>query len=785
VPGPLDQETDQHIAALVGGAAVSPELSLASENAINRRIFETSLDLILVVDRQGNFIRVSPSIETILGYGPEELVGRNAGLFVYPADLDPVRAEMRVARHENVTRNFECRYVHKDRHVVTLWWTGVWSAAEQQFFFIGRDVTDRVAMERRIREDASRLALAVEISEIGLASTAAAQTAASVNAQFNKIYGLPRDNAEARFGDWVRQVHPEDRDRVAADIRRALADGERYLGEFRINRRDTGAEAWVRAAAQAEPGLDGGPGRVLAVSRDITARKDNERRIRDDTARLALALHITEMGLAVAESAGAPAQTDAQFNLIYGLHPDQTEIGAVEFLRLIHREDRDGVASGLLNVIRDGGLFRGEFRIKRADTGAERWVRVATQTVPGADGRPARVVGAHLDITDLRTTQLQLQQAQKMEAIGNLTGGMAHDFNNLLGIIIGNLDMLRDSAPLSTDDGELLGEALDAATRGADLIRRLLAFSRRQPLQPRPIALNEMVSGIVGLLGRTLGEDIPISLDLAADIWPVRVDPAQLEASLVNLATNARDAMPNGGRLMIATANRHLDADYTAGHAELTPGDYAMIEVSDTGTGIPPDVMTRIFEPFFTTKEVGKGTGLGLSMVFGFVKQSGGHVNVYSEPAAGTTFRLYLPREGPDAETADVAAAAASESAGEGETILIVEDNPGMRRVVRRQLVELGYRVVEAEGAAAALAILAQEKVALLFSDIVMPGGMNGIALAQKATVAWPAIKIILTSGFPDAHLGDQVANIRLLSKPYRRADLAEAVREALEGSPA
>ncbi|HEX3882815.1 MAG TPA: PAS domain-containing protein [Stellaceae bacterium] len=783
MPGPLDQEADRGVAPLIHSGLTAPIFGPDAENAINRRIFETSLDLILVVDRQGNFIRISPSLEQILGYCPEDLAGRNAGDFVHPADLDPVRAEMRAARREGGRRNFECRYVHKDGHVVTLWWTGVWSAAEEQFFFIGRDVTDRAEMERRVRENASRLALAVEISEIGLASTDPGQTAAIVNAQFNEIYGLPPDTAEVRFGDWVRQIHPEDRDRVADDMKRALRLGERYRDEFRINRRDTGAEAWVITAAQAEPGPDGGPGRVLAVSRDITRRKENERRTRADAQRHALALQISEIGLAAAESPSEPARTDAQFNRIYGQPPDATHIGAGEFLRLIHPDDRDKVAADLLEVIRTGGLYRGEFRIRRAGTGEERWVRAATQNVAGADGRPGRFVGAHLDITDLRATQQQLQQAQKMEAIGNLTGGMAHDFNNLLGIIIGNLDMLRDNAPLSGDDGELLTEALDAATRGADLIRRLLAFSRRQPLQPRQIAVNDMVSGIVGLLGRTLGENIPISLELSPDIWPVRADPAQIEASLVNLATNARDAMPGGGRLMIATANRHLDADYTACHSELAPGDYAMIEVSDTGTGIPPDVMARIFEPFFTTKEVGKGTGLGLSMVFGFVKQSGGHVNVYSEPGAGTTFRLYLPRDGQAAaETVSAAAAApAPGAAGEGETVLVVEDNAGMRLVVRRQLVELGYQVVEADGAAAALDVLQRQKVALLFSDVIMPGDMNGIALAKKAIETWPAIKVILTSGFPDTHLGNEVANIRLLSKPYRRADLAAAVREALE----
>ncbi|HXP29741.1 MAG TPA: MASE4 domain-containing protein, partial [Stellaceae bacterium] len=245
------------------------------------------------------------------------------------------------------------------------------------------------------------------------------------------------------------------------------------------------------------------------------------------------------------------------------------------------------------------------------------------------------------EIAERQRAEAQLVQAQKMEAIGNLTGGMAHDFNNLLGIIIGNLDTLRERKSVDCDVKELGGEALDAAIRGADLTRRLLAFARRQPLQPQRIALDELIAGNAKLLRRTLGEHIEISLEAAADLWPVIADPAQLEASLTNLATNARDAMPKGGRLMIATANRRLDADYAAAHAEVTPGDYAMIEVSDTGSGMTKEVLSRIFEPFYTTKERDKGTGLGLSMVFGFMKQSGGHINVYSEVGVGTTFRLY------------------------------------------------------------------------------------------------------------------------------------------------
>jgi signal transduction histidine kinase len=378
----------------------------------------------------------------------------------------------------------------------------------------------------------------------------------------------------------------------------------------------------------------------------------------------------------------------------------------------------------------------------------------------------------------------QLRQAQKMEAIGNLTGGMAHDFNNLLGVVIGNLDLLSERLGSDPDARELVQEALDAALRGADLTRRLLAFARRQPLQPERVDLNELADRISKLLRRTIGENIEFKLELSADIWPVVVDPAQLEASLVNIVNNARDAMPKGGVLTIATSNRSLDEDYTASHPGLAPGDYAMIELSDTGTGIPPEVLNQVFEPFFTTKEQGKGTGLGLSMVFGFMKQSGGHINVYSEVGVGTTFRLYLPRALASAARSATTAPTAFENRG-SETILAVEDNAGLRRVVARQLLELGYRVFEAEDGPAALKILESETIDLLLTDIVMPGGMSGYDLARMALKRWPAMKALLTSGFPEAKLngnGGPPVNMRLLSKPYRKDDLARTLREVLDG---
>jgi two-component system CheB/CheR fusion protein len=380
--------------------------------------------------------------------------------------------------------------------------------------------------------------------------------------------------------------------------------------------------------------------------------------------------------------------------------------------------------------------------------------------------------------------EAQLHQAQKMEAIGNLTGGMAHDFNNLLGVIIGNIDLLRDLREGDAETDELSHEALEAAFRGADLTRRLLAFARQQPLRPQRVDVNALVSGITRLLSRTLGEDIEIALDLAPHLWATVVDPAQLDASLTNLATNARDAMPDGGRLTIITGNRYLDADYAAQQTEVVPGGYVMIEVSDTGIGMTRDVMDRIFEPFFTTKGRDKGTGLGLSMVFGFIKQSGGHINFYSEPGIGTTFRRFLPRMTEKLWAAEERSVVPLVQ-GRGETVLVVEDNAALRRVVVRQLRELGYRVLAAENATAGLRLLEQQSIDLLLTDVVMPGGMNGRELARRARQRWPEIKVIFTSGFSEARLlGDADAlssRVPLLTKPYRKEELANAAREALD----
>jgi PAS domain S-box-containing protein len=411
----------------------------------------------------------------------------------------------------------------------------------------------------------------------------------------------------------------------------------------------------------------------------------------------------------------------------------------------------------------------------------ERVVRLGAEA-----SRQNLVLGLAEEVTRQRQIERALHQSQRMEAVGNLAGGMAHDFNNLLAIVIGSLDSIAVERGLPADVTELVEDALGAALRGAELTRSLLAFARRQPLRPSELHPNELIRELTGLLTRLLREDVTVTLDLAADVWPVVADRAQLESALVNLASNARDAMADGGRLGICTANRLLDADYCNLHPGVRPGEYAMIEVDDSGTGMPPEVASRIFDPFFTTKSADKGTGLGLSMVFGFVQQSGGHINVYSEPGVGTVFRLYLPRAVAAAAATDGGAAAeTSELRGDGVSVLVVEDNAPLRRIVTRQLQELGYAVVEADNAATALEALAKRPMDLLFTDVVMPGGMNGFELAERARAQKADLKVVLTSGYPqhrDTLSFDGVARAaRLLQKPYRKQELAQVLRAALD----
>ena len=448
----------------------------------------------------------------------------------------------------------------------------------------------------------------------------------------------------------------------------------------------------------------------------------------------------------------------------------------------LHEEDRDRVLAELGSVYETGSITL-EYRWRYAD-GGERHILDQAVLIRDDDGSPREIFGLWLDITERKQMEQNLLHASKLEALGRLTGGIAHDFNNMLSVVIGSLDLLEKSLAGNDKASRRARMALEGALRCADLTNRLLAFSRRQPLQASVVDLLELVPGMLELLRRTLGESIDVQLETEDGLWPILVDRSQFEAVLVNLAVNARDAMPEGGRLTIKMKNRDLDGGDPQG-AEL-PGPSVEISVIDTGTGMPPEVLNRAFEPFFTTKEVGKGTGLGLSMTYGFVKQSGGHVEINSRPGDGTTVRMLLPRAAhvdasPQAPAADQTV---EPPRGHGEAILVVEDDADVRRVTVSTLEALGYQVAEAENGQAAIKILGGTAgIKLVFSDVNMPGGMTGVQLAREIRQREPNVRILLTSGHlstdPDAD------GLDVLLKPYRADELAQRVRRLLDQTTA
>jgi PAS domain S-box-containing protein len=403
--------------------------------------------------------------------------------------------------------------------------------------------------------------------------------------------------------------------------------------------------------------------------------------------------------------------------------------------------------------------------------------------VPASDGAGDRLIGSVRDITDRVRAEERLRDAQRMEAIGQLTGGVAHDFNNLLQVIRGNLELLQTSVQGDGRAEARLRNALYGAERAAQLTRQLLAFARRQPLAPKVVNLSRLVSDMADLLRRTLGESIEVETVVAGGLWNTIADPAQVESALLNLALNARDAMPGGGRLTVEITNASLDEAYVRAVGELAAGQYVMLAVTDTGEGMSEEVRNRVFEPFFTTKVDGKGTGLGLSMVYGFVKQSRGHIQIYSEPGHGTTVKIYLPRSR-QAEDAPQPAPAPSAASDQSRTILVVEDEEAVREAALAMMDELGYRRLEAADAEAALAIVeGGAQVDLVFTDVVMPGPLRTREFAQRLKTLRPDLPVLFTSGYTDnaiIHQGRLDEGVHLISKPYAKADLARRIAQLL-----
>ena len=431
-------------------------------------------------------------------------------------------------------------------------------------------------------------------------------------------------------------------------------------------------------------------------------------------------------------------------------------------------------------VLNTGKVIDEEIEMPFADATVHS-LRVTKFPVLDAHARPIGVGTIATDITDSRRAEAQLRQAQKMQALGQLTGGIAHDFNNLLAVILGNLDLIKDRVQDHTDEAEIVEDALSSARSGVELTHRLLAFGRRQTLHPQPTEAGQLVLGMSRLLARTLGETIELRKVLNDAPWAVEIDRNQLETSLLNLAIISRDAMPDGGVLTIETGRATLGGDDARMDDEIVPGDYVMVSVTDAGTGMPEEVADNAIQPFFTTKHAGHGSGLGLSMVYGFVKQSGGHLEIFSTVGKGTTVKLYLPKSAAEATEEDARPRKQPATGGNGERILVVEDMPDVRRFAKRLLTQLGYDVLEAEDATSALEVLnSKAGVNLLFTDVVLPWKMSGVQLAAEAQLRQPELKVLYTTGYArDSVLPDD--ENRLIMKPFVKESLGRLVRQILD----
>lgn len=539
---------------------------------------------------------------------------------------------------------------------------------------------------------------------------------------------------------------------------------------------------------------------ALAAIRDITERKRLEdarseslrqKEIAEERALAAQALadrnealraifDASPIGIITAAQDGTINQWNRAAERIYGISAREVTGSSIWDLNRLLGSGKDSHAAMVFAEVSQGRELR-DFQIiqHRKDGKA---VEISLNSAPFHDtlGGNSGFVFLVDDISDRKAIEQQLRQSQKMEAVGQLTGGIAHDFNNLLSIIICNLELLQERLPAHSEDRELSELALDAGLHGADLVKQLLAFSRKQNLDPQKIKLNELVLNMTNLLSRSLGEQIEIVVEMAPGIWPAVADPIQLQTALVNLATNARDAMADGGKLVIQTGNATLDESYVQQFADVNPGDYVMVSVTDTGTGMPPETIERAFDPFFTTKPAGQGTGLGLSMVFGFVKQSGGHVRIYSELGHGTTVRLYLPRATHEQARLDPSREVEKKQKGQSARVLIVEDNADLAKSANRVLSEAGYDVAVAANAGEALELLrTNSSLDLLFTDIILAHGKNGIELAQEAAKLKPDIKVLFSSGFSEAALrasGRAVVSGHFIAKPYRKGELVSRI---------
>ncbi|HKI10813.1 MAG TPA: PAS domain S-box protein [Candidatus Acidoferrum sp.] len=634
--------------------------------------------------------------------------------------------------------------------------------------------------QQKTAETVRRQTLAMDSSADGMGILNEKGLHAYANSSFARMLGFA--GPESIIGQPWRTVYAfQDMDRLEPEIRRSLAQAGKWSSEILLHRPD-GTKLPVELNISAMP--DGG---TTCVCRDLSKRAEAEKARAEAEAKYKTLVeqvnaitYIAEVGIA-----GQWFYVSPQVEAILGYTAEEWLGIAERWAQLIHPDDLPTVAAAE-EASKSGTPFQAEFRIKRKD-GREVWLNDTAVVVQGSNTHPV-MEGIIVDITERKQLETQLQQSRKMEAVGRLAGGIAHDFNNLLTIITGYTELALSRPTVPPELRSDIERIENAAGRAAGLVRQLLAFSRRQVLQPKIIDVNGVVLNLDKLLRRLMDDNVEMVTHVQEEVGKVKADPAQLEQVIMNLVVNARDAMPNGGRLVVETANADLDASYTENHVSMKPGRYVMLAVSDTGVGMDRRTIAHIFEPFYTTKESGRGTGLGLSTVYGIVKQSGGHIWVYSEPGKGSTFKVYLPRvDGPVEETGVAQPRALSKRGA--ETILLVEDEEEVRNLIQTVLTEHGYDVIPARDPqhAEQLAATYAREIHLLLTDVVMPG-TGGRELASRITPHRPDIRVLFMSGYTENVItsgGMLEKGLAFLQKPFTPAVLVEKVREVLNHTPA
>ncbi len=599
-----------------------------------------------------------------------------------------------------------------------------------------------------------------------------------VSPQIENYLGLTPEEWLADPGNWLKHIHADDRELVLAEEQRIVKTGTAFFAEYRMVSRD-GRVFWFRDESLILRGEESRPPLLYGILYDITAQKRAENDVRESEERLRLALEAANLGMWLWSPGTDAILWDERQCALYGLKPEQAPTTSAKFIEYVHSEDREWVRQAVREGLRTGNTYGVEYRVLWPD-GTEHWLASAGRGVRDASGKARMMRGITYDITSRRGLEEQLRRVQKMEAVGQLAGGIAHDFNNLLTIIHGHVELLSQRLQPGSAEARDVGAIKQAADRAAAITRQLLAFGRKQVLQPRALDLRAVVAEIATLLRHLVGATVELQLELAHGPTWVRADESQIEQVVLNLVVNARDAMPDGGKITLSVDRYSADAQAVRPRLGMPQGNYVRITVRDTGVGMNAETQARIFEPFFTTKALGKGTGLGLATVYGVVKQSGGWIWVDSAPGAGTTFEILFPEVSPATETPSVVKPSIRSVRGH-ETVLLVDDEEDVRTVLCDSLAAQGYNVLSAGSGQEALAVASKHagKIDVLITDTIMPG-MDGPKLAKALREARPETKVLYISGYTeDASLfgSGLLRSEAFLQKPFPLDSLSQKVR--------